>query len=134
MFSKIALLGLISLTATSCVTSSDVLAGSSNVALGQTANAGGPIIKPLMILEDSRCPINARCVRAGDVRVLVMWVRPNSKSAAGNPKIEVSLTQPAQIADGQLSLVNVSPGREAGSGKSLKPSDYRFSFKFDGGL
>ncbi len=124
-------LALISLT-TACVTSnsqSNVLLDASNVSLGQTAYADGPKIRPVKILEDSRCPINARCVRAGDVRLLVEWVRPN-----GNQTIEVWLGKPAPMADGQLTLTDVRPGREAGSGKELKPANYRFSFKFDGGL
>jgi hypothetical protein len=100
-----------------------------NVRLGQTAHLDGPHIIPVKILEDSRCPINARCTSAGDVRLQVEWVRPG-----GNQIIEIALSKPTPMADGQLSLTGVTPGREAGSGKKLKAKDYRFSFKFDGGL
>jgi hypothetical protein len=123
---------VLSLSCAACVSAPIVMTHSpdgNDVRLGQTARLDGPQIIPIKILEDSRCPINARCVRAGDVRLQVEWVRPG-----GNQIIEVALSKPTPMADGQLSLTSVTPGREAGSGKKLKAKDYRFSFKFDGGL
>ena len=34
----------------------------SDVALGQRAMVDGPIVQPVKVLEDSRCPMNARCI------------------------------------------------------------------------
>lgn len=119
----------IALAASSCITTPVTLQNGDNVALGQAANVGGPVIRPVRVLEDSRCPINARCIRAGDVRVLIEILQPPGKSS-----VEVSLTKSAQIADGQLSLTNVTPDRGLTSSPGPKPGDYRFSFKFDGGL
>jgi hypothetical protein len=129
MIRQTAILSLAALMASSCVTTPVVLQNGDNVALGQAANVGGPVIRPVRVLEDSRCPINARCIRAGDVRVLVEIVQPRGKSA-----VEVSLTHSAQIADGELTLTNVNPNRGMTNSPGPKPGDYRFSFKFDGGL
>src|SRR5690606_32817392 len=38
------------------------LPDASSVALGQRAYADGPIIQPVQVLEDSRCPENVMCV------------------------------------------------------------------------
>src|SRR3546814_15909501 len=40
----------------------------SDVALGQKAYVDGPPVQPVEVAEDSRCPMNARCVWAGRVR------------------------------------------------------------------
>lgn len=41
-------------------------------AIGQTADLGNGLrVRPLEVLEDSRCPQNARCVWAGRVRLRV---------------------------------------------------------------
>lgn len=37
------------------------------VRLGQTADVCGPRVTPLRVVEDSRCPMNSRCVWAGRV-------------------------------------------------------------------
>jgi hypothetical protein len=99
------------------------------VPIGKPAYADGPIIRVIKILEDSRCPINARCIRAGDVRLVMEWVRAGRKSEA----FEISLSQPTLIADGLLTIEDAQPGRVAG-GKLLKAKDYRFRFSFQGGL
>jgi hypothetical protein len=129
MIRQTVFLSATALMASSCITMPAIKQGGDNVALGQAANVGGPIIRPIRVIEDSRCPINARCIRAGDVRVLVEILQPRGKSAA-----EVSLTKAAQIADGQLTLTNVTPNRGMTNSPGPKPRDYRFSFKFEGGL
>jgi hypothetical protein len=129
MIRQTVFLSAAALMASSCITTPAIKQGGDNVALDQAANVGGPVIRPVRVLEDSRCPINARCIRAGDVRVLIEIVQPRGKSAA-----EVSLTKAAQIADGQLTLTNVTPNRGMTNSPGPKPGDYRFSFKFDGGL
>jgi hypothetical protein len=80
-------------------------------------------------MEDSRCPMNARCIWAGRVRILVAWVKAN-----GEQQVELMFGEPAPLADGTLTLTAVNPSKMAGEGKGLVPSDYRFSFQFAGGL
>lgn len=100
----------------------------SDVALGQKAYVDGPLVQPVEVLEDSRCPMNARCVWAGRVRVKMVWIRGNGEKQP----FEATLGEPVQLADGQFTLESVRP--EKMTNVTIKPSDYRFSFRFAGGL
>lgn len=122
----LALLGALALTG--CVTTNAIKGDGSNVALNQTAYVDGPRIRPIAVLEDSRCPINARCVWAGRVRVKVLWMRTN-----GTQELELTMGEAKTMADGAITLTSVTPGRVAG-GSPILPKDYRFSFTFAGGL
>lgn len=100
----------------------------SDVALGQRAMVDGPIVQPVKVLEDSRCPMNARCIWAGRVRLQMVWIRGNGEKQP----FEVTLGESTPLADGAIRLESVRP--EKRTDVTLKPSDYRFSFRFDGGL
>jgi hypothetical protein len=100
----------------------------SNVALGQKAYVDGPIVEPIAVIEDSRCPMNARCIWAGRVRVQMLWHRGNGDKQP----FEATLGEPTPLADGQFTLESVRPERR--TDVTLKPADYRFSFRFAGGL
>ena len=100
-----------------------------NVPLGRSAYVDGPIIRTVKVIEDSRCPMNARCIWAGTVKIEAVWVR-----SSGDRTIKLELGKPVPLADGTLELTDVSPSRMAGEGRGLKPEDYRFSFRFMGGL
>jgi len=100
----------------------------SDVALGQKAYVDGPLVQPVEVVEDSRCPMNARCVWAGRVRVKMVWIRGNGEKQP----FEATLGEPLQLADGQFTLESVRP--EKMTNVTIKPSDYRFSFRFAGGL
>lgn len=100
----------------------------SDVALGQKAYVDGPLVQPVEVVEDSRCPMNARCVWAGRVRVKMVWIRGNGEKQP----FEATLGEPVQLADGQFTLASVRP--EKMTNVTIKPSDYRFSFRFAGGL
>lgn len=104
------------------------LADGGNVALDQKAYVDGPLVQPVEVLEDSRCPMNARCVWAGRVRVKMVWIRGNGEKQP----FEATLSEPVQLADGQFTLESVRP--EKMTNVTIKPSDYRFSFRFAGGL
>lgn len=112
---------------TACATTSIPRSDGNDVALGQEAIVDGPIVKPIAVLEDSRCPMNARCVWAGRVRLKMLWIHPR-----GNREFELSTDQPAPIADGSITLTSVHPDKR--TDVVLKPNDYRFSFAFAGGL
>lgn len=105
-----------------------VLPEAGNVALGQRAYADGPIVEAVEVIEDSRCPMNARCIWAGRVRVKMLWHRPTGEKQP----FEVTLGEATPLADGAIRLEAVRP--EKGTDAAPKPSDYRFSFRFDGGL
>ena len=109
-----------------CVTARVNEDGSVDARLGQTVNLGGPRVTPLQVLEDSRCPMEARCVRAGSVRLSVRVT-----TGAGTRVQELASDKPLPVADGQLELVSVMPPRSTQHG--IRPGDYRFSLRFSGG-
>lgn len=110
-----------------CATTAEADADGSNVQLGQTAYVGGPRVRPVAVLEDSRCPAKAQCVWAGRVRLKMLWVRP-----AGDQEFELILGEPKPLADGAITLTSVRP--EKTTGGQDKTADYRFSFDFEGGI
>ena len=125
---KLALLAPIALALTGCVTVQPSSDGIARAKIGQTVYVGGPKVTPLAVLEDSRCPMNARCVWAGQVRLSVR-ITLGSRSEVR----EIVSNKPIPVADGQLELVEVTPDRVAG-GKPFPKQDYRFGFKFAGGI
>jgi len=100
-----------------------------HAAIGQTVWVNGPKVTPLTLVEDSRCPMNARCAWAGRVRITARIDLGSSSEVR-----ELVMGQPVHVADGNLELVEVSPERVAG-GQSQGHSfaDYRFGFRFMGG-
>lgn len=124
----LATLGALSLSACAATGAATPLPDGSDVALGQRAYVDGPIVQPVEVLEDSRCPMNARCVWAGRVRVKMIWWRGNGEKQP----FEVTLGESTPLADGAIRLESVRP--EKRTDVRLKPEDYRFSFRFDGGI
>lgn len=95
--------------------------------LGQTVYVDGPLVRPDKVIEDSRCPVDVQCVWAGRV-VLLATVT----TGQGPKQMEIISNVPVSVADGMLWLVKVEPAKDTRRADS--PADYRFTFKFDGGL
>ncbi|MDX2276088.1 MAG: hypothetical protein NW206_11620 [Hyphomonadaceae bacterium] len=89
--------------------------------LGDTADLGaGLSVRPIDVLEDSRCPQNARCVWAGRLRLRV---------AVGGAVIEMSDDGGAVQTDhGAFELVAISPGPWTDWPDNQR-TPYRFGFK-----
>ena len=102
--------------------------GIARAGLGERVYVDGPYVTPLAVLEDSRCPMNARCVWAGRTRLSV-----RIDLGSGSETREIATDAPIQVADGQLALVEVQPDRMAGEAPSEERL-YRFGFTFAGGL
>jgi len=96
-------------------------------ALGQLVYVNGLKIRPLEIVEDSRCPSNVVCVWPG--RIIV---RSEVIGGAWRQTRDLELGKSQQIADGALMLVAVAPGKIAGA--EADPRAYRFTFDFQGGI
>ena len=96
-------------------------------ALGQRVAVDGPQVTPLELLEDSRCPANVTCVWAGQVRIRTVVHVGTSDSVR-----ELISGKPEQVADGTLELVEIRPVKT--SEAAIAPDDYRFGFRFIGGL
>lgn len=98
-----------------------------NARIGEAVYVDGPIVKPVEVIEDSRCPKDVQCVWAGRVRVKMLWMR------ADGPRTFILSTEGSTpIADGTMTLSNVRPERRK-NGK-VDRDDYRFSLSFAGGL
>jgi hypothetical protein len=129
------------LAATACTTTGQNQQSGIDVPIGKNAYVDGPIIRPIRVIEDSRCPANARCIWAGTVKVEAIWVRDGHRNAgrhsgnsAANRAFLLELGRPQPLADGMIELTNVSPPRMAGANRELKPQNYRLSFRFTGGI
>lgn len=97
------------------------------VAMGQAAFVDGPVVTPIEVIEDSRCPMNARCIWAGR-----LILRVNVLGGSWRRSMDLTLGEPQHVADGALALVSVTPEQQTGS--EIAPGDYRFAFEFQGGL
>ena len=93
-------LSALALSACAATGAATPLPDGSDVALGQRAYFDGPIVQPVEVLEDSRCPMNARCVWAGRVRVKMVWWRGNGEKQP----FEVTLGESTPLADGAIRL------------------------------
>jgi len=89
---------------------------------GQPTRVGALVVTPQALVEDSRCPINARCVWAGR---LVLKTRIDS--AGWRDTVDLTLGQPYSARGAGLALVSAEPGKMAGAQPS--PSASLFSFE-----
>lgn len=90
--------------------------------IGETADLGNGLrVRPLEVLEDSRCPQNARCVWAGRLRLRV------AIEGVGEREIEDN-QEGLQTPHGNFVLAVVSPGTWTDWPEGGKPP-YRFGFR-----
>ncbi|MBK6801363.1 hypothetical protein [Novosphingobium sp.] len=101
-----------------------VPAEAGSVRLGQTASVGPLRVTPLRVLEDSRCPMEARCVWAGQVRLQVRVVHAGHRAVH-----EVVSNKPLALAGGNLELAGVMPPTSVQ--RKIAPRDYRFTLRFE---
>lgn len=94
------------------------------VGLGQAVTVGSIIATPIAVVEDSRCPINARCVWAGRLVVTTRIDGPGWRDTA-----DLTLGEPWSTHDVVLALTSGEPGRMAGDGQETPVSAYRFTYE-----
>jgi hypothetical protein len=91
--------------------------------IGETADLGGGlVVRPLAVIEDSRCPGNVTCIWAGRLRL---------RANVSGEEIELTLGEPVTTSHGAIVLAVVSPGPWADwpvSELGAKPA-YRFGFR-----
>ena len=91
---------------------------------GESTRAGKVVVRPETLVEDSRCPMNARCIWAGRVVIdTTVWVDSQKYPA------RLTLGEPVPIAGGQLVLDSVEPSRTTQQG-DIPKADYSFHFEF----
>ena len=93
--------------------------------LHEATRVGSLVVTPRAVIEDSRCPINVRCVWAG--RAIV---RTDVAGPGWRETLDVTLGTPVATHGTTLSLTSVEPARLVGA--QAPPLDYRFGF--EGGL
>ncbi|OYX51461.1 MAG: hypothetical protein B7Y97_04795 [Sphingomonas sp. 32-66-10] len=83
----------------------------------------GPLrLRADKVVEDSRCPMNARCIHAGRAIVRVT-IRDGRKPRS----LDLTLGEPARVGGWTVTLVAVSPEKMAG--QQRPPAPYRFAFQ-----
>ena len=92
------------------------------VALGEAVRVGALIVTPLKVVEDSRCPMNARCVWAGRVSVQTR-IDGNGWRETAN----LTLGQVYRAHGQMLALASVAP--EKTTDHQIEPREYRLVFE-----
>ena len=114
------LLSLFVLTACTSV----VAAPAGPAGFGQVTAVENLQVRPLALLEDSRCPASVQCVWAGQVRI-----RAEIMSRSGREIREMTLGKPIAAGGGTLTLVDAEPPKLAPG--TTDPRQYRFTFRFE---
>jgi len=91
--------------------------------LGEAAEVNGLRLRPLEVLEDSRCPARVQCVWAGQVRIRVAVGSPTGGEISRH---ELTQGKPLIVHGGALTLVSVEPPK--GTMGSMERDAYRFTF------
>ena len=110
-----------------CVTTMPTATAGPTAELGGTAYTNGLYVRPIAVVEDSRCPTNVQCVWAGR-----LVVRSEVRGGNWRRTLDLPMGKPEQIADGALTLISATPGKVAGA--KIDRRAYRFTFDFQGGL
>lgn len=113
---------LLTLALAACATVPPV-AANPTTALGQTAYVDGLRVKPISIVEDSRCPVDVTCVWAGRLVILAeVDFHGGSESWRG----PLTLGQPYAYGGETVTLVSAQSTKRTDT--PAEPSDYRFTF------
>ena len=94
----------------------------SAVGINQAVWAGDTILKPLVVTEDSRCPVDAECVWAGKLTVSTRIVAAHWTQTA-----PLTLGEPYEVLGRTYELVEATPDRTAAG--TIGSGDYRFVFE-----
>jgi len=112
------------LTLAACATVPPAAPASPVAGFGEIASAGILSVRPLELLEDSRCPASVQCVWAGQVRI-----RVEITDAMGTGIRELTQNKPLALDGGTVTLIAVDPPKLAPG--TTDPARYRFTFRFE---
>jgi len=114
---------VVATTTPQSVTAPDVLPyGRVTLAIGEPAQFADVSILPLQVTEDSRCPMNARCIWEGKITVSLQIV-----SGLGTSTNSISIGETITTEAEEIRLVSVTPEQMAG--EDIKEGTYRFTFE-----
>jgi len=94
----------------------------SAVPIAEGVHVGSLVAVPQVLLEDSRCPINARCVWAGRVVLSTRIYGPGFDET-----MPLTLGEPHALHGTSITLVAALPERQAG--EEIPAPTYRFGFE-----
>ena len=124
-FAIVLALGPLTLAACATVPAESATTGTSTARYGETANVGPMLVRPIALVEDSRCPINARCVWAGRLVIKSeVTYHGGSEQFRGN----MTLGTPLVLGKESVMLVAGEPGKLAGA--EGNPPASRFTFEY----
>ena len=95
--------------------------------LGQIAAGNGLKIRPIEVIEDSRCPAEVNCVWAGR-----LTVRARMNGPGWTQIRDFELGVPHAVDQYRVTLIAAEPQKQAGA--EIDPRAYRFTFDFQGGI
>ena len=122
LLTPIALAAAVSGCAVIPQTAAPVRPAGSAVALNEAVAVGPLLATPLKVVEDSRCPMNARCIRAGEAIVTTRLSDGNTTST-----IDLKLGEPVEALGHPVLLSSVTPARMTNT--TLAARDYRFTYE-----
>ncbi len=94
--------------------------------LGQVAGGNGLTIRPIKVIEDSRCPAAVQCVWAGRLKVRARMNGPGWTQIR-----DFELGIPQAVDQYRVTLISAEPQKQAGA--EIEPRSYRFTFDFQDG-
>ena len=92
------------------------------VPLGVSVRVGDLVVTPKKLVEDSRCPINARCVWAGRAIVTTRIVGEGFSDTA-----DLTLGEPFGTHGKMIALVSVRPDKT--TDRAIEQREYRFVYE-----
>ena len=92
------------------------------VKLGQPVSVGALVVTPVSVVEDSRCPVNARCVWAGR-----LIVRTQIDGAGWRDTTNITLGESYGTHGSVVTLVSGEPGKT--TDRETQPGEYRFVYE-----
>ena len=95
--------------------------------LGQMAAGNGLRIRPIEVVEDSRCPATVQCVWAGKLTVRARMYGPGWTQIR-----DFELGVPQAVDYKRVTLVAAEPQKQTGA--EIDPRAYRFTFDFQSGI
>jgi hypothetical protein len=98
-----------------------VTTGTPTAGFGQTAIIENLRIRPIKLLEDSRCPTAVQCVWAGRI-----VVRVEVEGGAGADVADLPMGVPVGLGGVSLTLISTEPGKDSVNPIPLR--SYRFTF------
>ena len=96
------------------------------VALGERVQVSDLVVTPVAVVEDSRCPTNARCVWAGRLIVRTQIDSPTN-GGAWRDTAELRLGETYGAHGRVIALVSGEPGKTAE--RETPPESYRFVYE-----